>query len=294
MRWTQCPTSAVGSGMYWEWRPLVIGFQVWPPSSERKAPAEEMATKIRLVVLRVEQDRVQAHPARARLPLGAGAVPAQPGQLLPVLPAVRRAEDGGVLDAREHRVRVLERRLEVPDALELPRLLRAVVVLVGGEGRRRRVVDELVALALRRPVRHGRGLALGRARLVPGLAAVVRALDDLPEPAARLRGVDAVGIGGRSLQVVDLPAREVGTLHVPLLALGVGGQDEGALAGADEDSHSTHPQLTFLARRRHLGRRRPSSLPTPAGADCSIRRLDKEAGRAGFARPARAVGPGAP
>ena len=31
----------------------------------------------------------------------------------------------------------------------------------------------------------------------------------LAEPAAGLRGVDAVGIGGRSLEVVDLPAGKV-------------------------------------------------------------------------------------
>src|SRR5207247_951569 len=47
MRWTQCPTSALGSGMYCECRPRLIGFQVVPPSSERKAPAAEMATYIR-------------------------------------------------------------------------------------------------------------------------------------------------------------------------------------------------------------------------------------------------------
>src|SRR6185436_12569165 len=47
MRWTQWPTSAVGFGRYFEYRPFVIAFQVFPPSSDRKAPAEEMATKSR-------------------------------------------------------------------------------------------------------------------------------------------------------------------------------------------------------------------------------------------------------
>src|SRR2546430_11916929 len=53
---------------------------------------------------------------------------------------------------RSHGVRIGERRLEVPDALELPGMLRAVVELVRGEwlaGLRRRVVDEFVALASR-------------------------------------------------------------------------------------------------------------------------------------------------
>src|SRR6267143_1054097 len=44
---TQWPTSAFGSGMYCECRPRLIGFQVLPASSERKAPAAEMATYIR-------------------------------------------------------------------------------------------------------------------------------------------------------------------------------------------------------------------------------------------------------
>src|SRR5258708_34764028 len=82
-----------------------------------------------LLVLGVEQDRVQAHPARARLPFGAGAVTAQAGQLVPVLRAVGRAEDGGVLDSGVDGAGVAERRLEVPDPLELPRPLRAAVVL---------------------------------------------------------------------------------------------------------------------------------------------------------------------
>ena len=41
---------------------------------------------------------MQAHPAGARLPARPRAVAAQPGQLLPGLAAVGRAEQGGVLD----------------------------------------------------------------------------------------------------------------------------------------------------------------------------------------------------
>src|SRR5256885_15708049 len=47
MRCTQWPTSAFGSGMYCECKPWLIGFQLAPPSSERNAPAAEMATYIR-------------------------------------------------------------------------------------------------------------------------------------------------------------------------------------------------------------------------------------------------------
>src|SRR6267142_2532 len=47
MRCTQCPTSASGLGMYCDFSPLLMGFQDFPPSSLRNAPAAEMAIKIR-------------------------------------------------------------------------------------------------------------------------------------------------------------------------------------------------------------------------------------------------------
>jgi hypothetical protein len=47
MRCTQWPTSAVGSGMYCECRPWLIGRQVLPPSSVRNVPAAEIAVKMR-------------------------------------------------------------------------------------------------------------------------------------------------------------------------------------------------------------------------------------------------------
>ena len=82
----------------------------------------------------------------------------------------------------------------MPDARELPWMRRAVVPLVR---RRAAVVGELVADRF------------------PGRAAVVRALDDLPEPAAALRGVETVRIDGRSFDVIDLPAAEMRTADVP-------------------------------------------------------------------------------
>ena len=71
-------------------RPRLIGCQVVPPSSVRNTPAAEIATNIRWSVGRVEQDRVQAHAAGARLPRGPGAVLAQAGQLRPGRAAVGR------------------------------------------------------------------------------------------------------------------------------------------------------------------------------------------------------------
>src|SRR5262245_55671391 len=107
----------------------------------------------------------------------------------------------------------------MPDAFELPGMRRAVVPLVRAGSA---VVDELVTDGL------------------PGLAAVAGALHHLAEPAARLRRVDAVGIRGGSLHVVDLPAAEVGAGDVPALPLAVGGEDEGALAGPHQNANVSH------------------------------------------------------
>src|SRR5207245_9174241 len=85
-------------------------------------------------IARIEQDCVEAHPAGARLPLGPRAVAAQPGELLPRLAAVARAEQPRVFHPGVHRVRIGEGWLEMPDALELPGVLRTVVPLVPGEG----------------------------------------------------------------------------------------------------------------------------------------------------------------
>ncbi len=102
----------------------------------------------------------------------------KPGQLLPGLPAVGRAEQGGVFHAGVDRLRIGQGGLQVPDALELPGVLRAVVPLVRAGIA---VVGKLVA--------HRR----------PGLAAVIGALDHLPEPVAGLRGVQPVGLTGDPL-----------------------------------------------------------------------------------------------
>ena len=56
---------------------------------------------------------------------------------------------------------------------------------------------------------------------MPGFAAVVGALNDLAEPAAGLRGVDAIGIGGRSFEVIHLPAGKVRAADFPVFALAV-------------------------------------------------------------------------
>ena len=138
---------------------------------------------------------------------------------MPRLPAVRRAEERRVLDARVYCVWIIQGRLDVPDALELPGVWVAVIPLVRA---RRPIVHELVADRF------------------PGLPAVTGALHQLAEPAAGLGDIEPVGVGGRSFHVIDLPAAEQGTADVPLLALAVGSEDERALPSADQHAHLAH------------------------------------------------------
>src|SRR6202167_602008 len=63
----------------------------------------------------------------------------------------------------------------------------------------------------------------------PRLAAVVGSLDKLPKPAGGLRCIQPIRIYGRSLHVVNLPARKVRATDVPMFALRVGSEDERAL-----------------------------------------------------------------
>src|SRR5215469_1805140 len=108
----------------------------------------------------------------------------------------------------------------MPHSLELPWVLGTVVPLMSGEGRARDVIDELIALALRHAARPGR-LPGRRSRLVPCLAPIIRALNNLSEPAAGLRCINAVRIGRRSFQVINLPARKKRSVYAPLLTLAV-------------------------------------------------------------------------
>src|SRR5208283_5444408 len=136
----------------------------------------------------VEKDGVQAHSARARRPLRTGAVAAQAGKLLPVFAAIGGAEEGRILDAGIDGVGLSERGLEVPHPFELPWMLGAVVPLVRGEGRSRGVVLEAVG---QRRGRAGRRHCLVRqSRLMPRLASIAGALNQLPKPSAGLRDVN--------------------------------------------------------------------------------------------------------
>src|SRR5947208_14709742 len=134
---------------------------------------------------------------------------AKPRQLLPCLASVDGTEERRVLDAGEDRVRVSQRRLQVPDARELPGVLRAVVpLMLAGNA----VVGELIADRF------------------PRLRTVVRALHYLPVPTSGLRRVNPVRIARPHLQVVDLPAREQLASDVPFVPLSIQYQYEYALS----------------------------------------------------------------
>src|SRR5207248_3132524 len=114
----------------------------------------------------------------------------------------------------------------MPDACELPRVRRAVVPLMrAGHA----LVWELVTDRL------------------PGFAAVVRALNHLPEPRRALRRVEPIGIRRRSLHVVNLPAAEMRPADIPFVPLAVGRQEECAFPRADQYTYAAHQPL--LARR---------------------------------------------
>src|SRR5437868_911485 len=137
---------------------------------------------------------MQAHSAGAGLPLWTGPVAAQPGKLLPILAAVPRFEKSRVLYSGVNMVRIAQRRLKMPDPFKLPGMLGAIVPHMGCERLPgcRNVIGKLVALALWHSVRSGRRFAGRQAGLEERFAAVVRPLNDLSEPAARLGNIDAV------------------------------------------------------------------------------------------------------
>src|ERR1017187_1809714 len=143
----------------------------------------------------------------------------------------------------------------MPDAFELPRMLRAVVPQVGAHCA---LVNEFVALALGHTVgRSCRPAAWG----LPSFTAIVGPLDDLPEPATALRRVQAVRVNGRTLHMIDLPTAKLEAADIPLFALAIRGQDERALPCANQDSYFAHRFLPRLSRSNHT---EPKSFGNPA------------------------------
>src|SRR5882757_6563307 len=110
----------------------------------------------------------------------------------------------------------------MPNALKLPRMLRAVVPLVRA---RHTVIDKLVALAFRRAVGTFQILRAASGR-VPFFSAVIRALNDLAEPRAGLRCINSARIDWRTFYVINLPSRKMRTADFPSLAGAIRCQDE--------------------------------------------------------------------
>src|SRR5262249_39538007 len=83
-----------------------------------------------LWILGINQNGVQAHSSGTWLPFRPGAVAAQPGKFVPRFAAILRTEYCSIFHASVNRIMFRERRLEMPNALELPGMLRTVVPLV--------------------------------------------------------------------------------------------------------------------------------------------------------------------
>ena len=103
-------------------QPLVDRFPRLPPVVAAESAGGRDGDDDTVGVGRVEDDGVETQTARTGLPDAGCVMLAQAGQLLPRLSAVGRAEDSRVLDAGVDSIGVGRRRLQMPDALELPRI----------------------------------------------------------------------------------------------------------------------------------------------------------------------------
>src|SRR5687767_8936151 len=75
---------------------------------------------------------------------------------------------------------------------------------------------------------------------MPGLAAVIRALNDLPEPTAALGRKQPIRISRRSLDMINLPTGKMRTANVPSFALRVRGQNERPFPCTNQHSYFAH------------------------------------------------------
>src|ERR1017187_407734 len=143
----------------------------------------------------------------------------------------------------------------MPDAFELPRMLGTVVPQVGAHDA---LVHELIALALGHALRtHGRPATRG----IPCFATVIRALNDLSEPAAALRCIQAIWVNRRTLHMINLPTSKLEIADIPFFALAIRSQDERALLCANQNTYFAH---RFLPRLSCLNHTEPKSFGNPA------------------------------
>src|SRR6266536_135372 len=123
----------------------------------------------------------------------------------------------------------------MPDTFELPGVLCSVVPLMRRKWFTtlgRSVVSEFVAFAFGRAIRAFQFLRAA-ARRVPGFAAVVGALNDLPKPTARLRRVNATRVNWRAFHMINFPTRKMRAANLPSFARTIRCQNERALPCAD-------------------------------------------------------------
>ena len=227
-----------------DFSPRLIGRHVLPASSVRNAPAAEMATKIRAGSLGSRTIVCRHNPPAPGCQADPEPWPRSPGSSCHVCPPSIGAEQGGVFNTGVDSVWIGQRRFEMPDSLEFPRMRRPVVPLVSAGDT---VVHELITNRL------------------PRLAAIVRPLDDLSEPTAGLRRIQPIRVSRRSLEMVDLPSSKVRPIDVPSFALGVRRQHERALPCANQYSYSAHPLVLPVGRPRLGGSFLTTSI-TPVGA----------------------------
>src|SRR3982751_6713606 len=117
----------------------------------------------------------------------------------------------------------------MPNALELPRMLGAIIPLMRT---RDSVVNKLVALTFRHAIRAFQLLGFA-SRRVTGSSTVIRALNDLAEPRARLRCVNAIRIDWRTFYVINFPTRKMRPADLPPFACAIRCQDERTFPGTN-------------------------------------------------------------
>src|SRR4029077_16256908 len=164
-----------------------------------------------------------------------GIVFSETGQFLPRLAAVLRFKQRRVFHTGVNMLGIMKWRLQMANALELPRMLSAVIPLMCA---RDTVVNEFVALAFRHSVgtfQFLRAAPWG----VPLFSAVIRALNDLAEPRAGLRCINSVRIDWRTFYMINFPARKMRTADFPSFAPAIRCQDESPFSCTNQNSNAT-------------------------------------------------------
>src|SRR5947208_2722247 len=137
----------------------------------------------------------------------------------------------------------------MPNALELPRMLCAVIPLMcPGDS----VVDKLVTFTFLHAIVTFQFLWTSSGR-APLFSAVIRALNDLAEPRAGLRCINSVWIDWRTFYVINFPARKMRTADFPSFARAIRRQDERSFSCTNQNSNFAHVfLLSDLMIRRNV------------------------------------------